>query len=106
MTGHGLEEPYRSVVEGIEVSGCSSVGIMLSGDAAEYPLWPLLGAPRGDLDVQWIVAGTPSDRYADPAFAPCAVICDGSCPDAWTSVRDLPLARQASVLRLFLSPTP
>ena len=103
-TGHGLEAPYREVAERIEAAGCSSVGIMLSGDAAEYPLWPLLGAPRAALDIQWIVAGTPSARYTDPAFAPCAVVCDGSCPVEWASVRELPLALQASVLRLYLAP--
>jgi hypothetical protein len=103
-TGHSLEAPYREVSERIEAAGCSSVGIMLSGDAAEYPLWPLLGAPRARLDVQWIVAGTPSARYTDPAFAPCAVVCDGSCPIEWGSVRELPLALQASVLRLYLAP--
>jgi hypothetical protein len=104
MTGHGLEDPYRAVADRIARAGCSSVGVMLSGDAAEYPLWPLLGAPRADLDVQWIVAGTPSARYADESFEPCAVVCDGSCPDEWTHVRDLPLALQVSPLRLYLSP--
>jgi hypothetical protein len=104
MTGHGLEDPYRAVVDRVEQAGCSSVGIMLSGDAAEYPLWPLLGAPNEDLDLEWIVAGTPSARFTDESFEPCAVVCDGSCPDEWTHVRGLPLALQVSPLRLYLSP--
>ena len=103
-TGHALEDGYRLTVGRIEEASCSSVGIALGGDAAEYPLWPFLGAPRPDLDVEWIVAGTPSARYANPDFVPCAVICDSSCPQEWISVRDLPLDRSYSGFRLFMRP--
>jgi hypothetical protein len=99
-----LEEPYRAVVERVVEASCSSVGVMLSGDAAEYPLWPLLGEPRGSRRIEWIVAGTPSARYVDPSFEPCAVICDSSCPGDWEEVRGLPLTRQEGPLRLYLSP--
>ena len=101
-SGHYLEDPYRQMVDRIESASCSSVGIALGGDAAEYPLWPFLGAPRPDLEVQWIVAGTPSAKYADSGFLPCAVICDHSCPQVWTSVRNLPLDRDLSGFRLYM----
>jgi len=103
-TGRALENPYRQIVDRIENAHCTSVGIALGGDAAEYPLWPFLGAPRPDLDVEWIVAGTPSARYANPDFVPCAVICDSSCPQEWTSVRNLPLDRDFLGFRLFMRP--
>jgi hypothetical protein len=76
----GLEEAYRDVASRVEQSACTSVGVMLGGDSAEYPLWPLLYAPRQSMRIEWIVAGTPSARYVDPTFQPCAVICGGSCP--------------------------
>jgi hypothetical protein len=106
MTGHFLEEPYRQIVGRIESASCSSVGIALGGDSAEYPYWPLLDAPRPDLDMQWIVAGTPSAKYVDSDFLPCAVICDYSCPQDWTSVRGLPLDRDLSGLRLYMVDQP
>lgn len=98
-----LEERYSAVTNVLLDSTCSSVGIMLSGDAAEYPLWPLLGAPRSQVRLEWIVAGTPSARYADPSFRPCAVICDTSCPGDWTEVRGMPLSFEAGGLRLYMS---
>ena len=67
----------------------------------EIPGWPVSTAVG---HAGTLVAGTPSERYADPSFEPCAVICVGSCPDEWTRVRDLPLALQAAPLRLYLSP--
>jgi hypothetical protein len=74
MTGHALEERYHQTVGRIEEASCSSVGIMLGRDSAEYPLWAFLDAPRPDLDAQWIVAGTASASYVDPNFVSCAVI--------------------------------
>jgi hypothetical protein len=103
MLAERLEEPYQAIVGRVEEANCSSVGVMLSGDAAEYPLWPFLGEPRGSRRIEWIVAGTPSARYVDPSFEPCAVICDGSCPSDWEDVRGLPLDSQEGALRLYLS---
>lgn len=103
--GPYLEAPYRTMVSEIERAGCDRVGIMLSGDNAEYPLWVLLGAPRSGLRLEWIVAGTPSARYADPRFRPCAVICQ-DCPGDWAEVRGLPLAMSVQGYQLFAAPVP
>jgi hypothetical protein len=66
----------------------------------------VLGTPRPDLRVEWIVAGTPSARFADPDFAPCAVVCDESCPADWTRIRGLPLTYERADYRLFMRPAP
>jgi hypothetical protein len=94
----------RVVAERILAAGCSDVGIAISGGAAEYPFWVLLGAPRPDLRIEWIVGGTPSARLEDPSFQPCAVICDDSCPQEWTSIRGLTRLEEIGDLRLFLGP--
>jgi hypothetical protein len=86
----------------IRAEGCSSVGILLSGGAAEYPFWVFLGAPRSDLRIEWIVSGTPSARFEDPHFRPCAVICDASCPQEWTGIRGLNRLVEMGGYRLFL----
>jgi len=105
-TGPGLEEGYERVAEKIQSASCSAVGVMLGGEAAEYPLWPLLGDPRSKTRLEWIVAGTPSARYSDPSFEPCAVVCDGTCPAGWTEVRGLPWSLDIKGLRLYISPVP
>jgi len=92
---------YREITDLIQGDGCRSVGVMLGGDAPEYPLWIYLGAPRRDLTIEWIVSGTPSERYRRPDFEPCAVVCDFSCPAEWTMVRELPLRLEESGYRLY-----
>jgi hypothetical protein len=86
----------------IRAEGCSKVGILLSGAGAEYPFWVFLGAPRADLRIEWIVSGTPSAKYEDPFFQPCAVICDQSCPQDWTGIRGLNHLVEMGGYRLFL----
>lgn len=85
----GRSQPYDEMTGRILARGCSSVGLMISGGGDEYDLWQLLGAPRSDLRVEWIVGGTPSARLEPPNFQPCAVICE-NCPSGWATVRGLP----------------
>ena len=100
-----LEPPYQTMTNLIRSAECSEVGIFLSGNGIEYPIWALLGAPRDSLQIEWIVAGTPSERYAKPDFHPCAAICQ-SCPSDWTTVRGLPQTYEYGKYRLFLAEEP
>ena len=86
----GNEPAYRSMTGEILSNGCSIVGIMLGGDTAEYPLWVLLGAPRSDLQVEWIVAGELATKQLLPQFRPCAVVCE-DCPGEMQEIRGLPV---------------
>jgi hypothetical protein len=92
------------ITQSIRQKECQTIGLSLSGAAAEYPWWVMLGAPSRDLLIEWLVAGAPSSKYAPGDFSPCAVICDKSCPDEWTSVHGLPLAYQRAGFRLFIQP--
>ena len=96
----GAYEPMKNVATQILDAGCMSVGMAISGAGAEYPYWILLGAPRDDLRIEWIVAGTPSARYSDPDFQPCAVICD-TCDDEQT-FRELPFFTQFGDINLYM----
>jgi hypothetical protein len=97
-----LIEPARDVVIRIEEAGCSQVGLMLTGNGAEYPFWYMLEAPRSDLRIEWIVAGTESARLSDPSFDPCAVICE-NCQIQTQTFRGLPQVFERAPYRLFLS---
>jgi hypothetical protein len=96
----GAYEPMKNVASQILDVGCTNVGMTISGAGAEYPYWVLLAAPRDDLRIEWIVAGTPSARYSDPDFQPCAVICD-TCDDM-QSFRGLPFFTQFGRINLYM----
>jgi hypothetical protein len=99
--GQHLIEPYTTMTDIILETGCSKVGIMLSGSGAEYPLWVLLGAPDPDLEMEWIVSGTPSESYRQEDFQPCAMICE-KCPEEWEQFSGLPLMYQSGNFRLYI----
>ncbi len=99
--GRNLLEPYEELTRSIRDSGCKSVGISLSGNAAEYPLWALLGAPTSGVEIQWIVAGTPSEQYAQSNFEPCAIVCE-ACQVDGERRRGLPRFGQWGEFTLFL----
>ena len=54
-----LLDPYTEITDWIRSRGCESVGIAISGNGAEYPIWAFLGSPSEELDLGWVVAGTP-----------------------------------------------
>jgi hypothetical protein len=100
-----IARPYQEMTDLIQQAECGHVGLALPGQGLEYPFWSMLGAPRDDLVIEWLVGGTASARYADPSFAPCAVICE-KCPANWERVRGLPEVYRYGSFRLFLDRRP
>jgi hypothetical protein len=99
-----IEEIYKQyiqIVDLIQAEGCKNVGLNLSGDSAEYPFWMLFGSPDSDVRIEWFVAGTPSERYKDPDFKACAVICH-KCPLEWVEFQGLPLHSEWGRFRLYM----
>jgi hypothetical protein len=78
-----LYKSYLYIANDIKARNCNQVGIMLGGDDSEYWIWQMLGAPRPDLTIDWIVNG-PTERYRLPGFEPCALICKGCSADETT----------------------
>jgi hypothetical protein len=93
---------YKEMSDLILTAGCNDIAMMISGAGAEYPIWVYLGAPRGDLRIEWIISGDPSEKYRDLSFDPCAAICQ-YCPQDWETFRELPLVYERFSFRLFLS---
>jgi len=99
----GLEKDYAAIVEKIQDRGCKKVGIAIKGSGAEYPFWAMLGAPRSNTELEWIIGdAAPSAAFRKPDFEPCALICDTSCPDEWTTFRGMPIALDRGGFRLFM----
>jgi hypothetical protein len=100
-SGNHMQVQYTEVAALIRQQGCLDVGLMLGGHAAEYPIWSLLGAPRDDLRIEWLVGGTPSAGLADADLNPCAILCDG-CEEQGETIRGLPLNYARSGYRLYM----
>jgi len=100
-----LEKPYVEMTSKIQQADCSSVGIMLLGNSAEYPLWVLLGAPRSDVNIEWIIGGDLYESYKDPNFHPCAIICENFAQE-WSTLRGLPIVYDDKTFRLYLHIAP
>ena len=98
-----LATTYKELTDRIKNRGCNNIGLFLSGSSPEYLLWVLFDAPRKDLKLEWIVSDSPTAKYEDPAFNPCAIICE-NCPSGWTKIRGLPLSSQllGTQYKLFL----
>jgi len=97
-----LERPYQEMSAAIRQASCEDVGLMLHGNSAEYPFWVFLGAPSASLNLQWIVAGTPSAALSDTTFEPCAIICEG-CAENQQLFRGLPLKYERDGWKLYLA---
>jgi hypothetical protein len=98
----GQYQVYKEMSDLILSAGCDDIAMMISGAGAEYPIWVYLGAPRDNLRIEWIISGSPTEKYRDLSFDPCAAICQ-YCPKDWETFRELPLVFQGSSFRLFLS---
>lgn len=101
----GLQEVYVAMTGRIKAAGCGSLGVMLNGDTPEYPLWVLMGAPRDDLFVDWIIRRSDATgKFRRPDFQACAVICQ-NCPPELVVLNGLPLKEDAGGFRLYLNET-
>jgi hypothetical protein len=58
-------------------AACGLVLIVLT----EYNVWSALDAPRDDIRIEWLVAGTPSAKYVDDGFSPCLIVCAQCSPE-------------------------
>jgi hypothetical protein len=93
---------FTQFTEVIKSKGCNDVGVMLKGDDPEYLLWVLMGAPRSQARLEWIVS-SPTDKYSPADFQPCAIICRG-CSLSQSPLRGLEIAQQMSDVWLYLPP--
>jgi len=70
-----LREPYRQAVSDLRASGCRSIGFKLDSHDLEYLFWWLLDAPQNGTRIENIDTYPRLERYVDPSFKPCAILC-------------------------------
>jgi hypothetical protein len=73
------QDAYWDAARLVETLGCRNVGLRLPGYAPEYPFWWMLDAPESGIRVESVYHSAYTDRYVDPTFQPCVIICS-DCP--------------------------
>ena len=81
-------------------SGCKQIGYRIDSSDPGYLLWWVLGAPESGIRLESVYTYPELERYLDPEYRPCAVICT-SC-DGMKEFMSLPLEGEYADARLFL----
>jgi hypothetical protein len=74
------QDAYWNAAVQVETLGCRQVGLRLPGNA-EYPFWWLLNAPESGIRIESLYHSIYTERYVDPTFKPCAIICSDCTAD-------------------------
>jgi hypothetical protein len=56
-------------------TSCTQIGLQIDSHDLEYPIWWLLQAPDSDYHLEATRTLSRLDRYLDPSYEPCALIC-------------------------------
>jgi 4-amino-4-deoxy-L-arabinose transferase-like glycosyltransferase len=75
-----LGKAYVEATNQVKQTGCKDIGLKLDSNDLEYAYWYLLGAPQNGMRLENIVTYPELERYLDPNFIPCAIICT-TCGD-------------------------
>jgi len=95
-------DPYIEMSNVIRKSGCQQIGLRIDSHDPEYLFWWLLDAPQSGVRIESIYSFPELERYTDPSFTPCAILCT-ICGDR-TRLHGLPLAGTFHEAALFMGP--
>lgn len=70
-----LRDAYTGIAAAVRGTGCQDVGLRIDSHDPEYLFWWLLDAPQSGLRLESIYTNETLQRYIDPTFKPCAIIC-------------------------------
>ncbi len=70
-----LGDSYVEAMKKVKETGCQNIGLKLDSNDLEYAYWYLLGAPQNGMRLESIVTYPELERYLDPNFKPCVIIC-------------------------------
>ncbi len=84
------QENYASAAGDALSLGCKTVGLIgMQNAQPEYPFWWILDAPQSGIRIESLSHSAYTERYVDPSFEPCVIICAGC--DAGESVPEYAL---------------
>jgi hypothetical protein len=93
-------DPYSAATDLVLASGCRSVGLRIDSHDPEYSFWWLLNAPQNGIRIESLDTYPRLQRYVDPNFKPCAIICT-ICSDH-PSLHNLNLSGDFSIVRVYM----
>ncbi len=93
-------DDYEQIAQRLTAGECKEVGLSFYQRNLEYQLWYLLDAPQSGIVIQHLVSASEFDRYKDPDFEPCAVVCT-NC-DSLPEEYQLPITYDYGHIRLSL----
>jgi hypothetical protein len=68
-------EDYSAAADLVLASGCKRVGLKIDSHDLEYTFWWLLNAPQNGIRLESIDTYPRLQRYVDPNYKPCAILC-------------------------------
>lgn len=97
----GELEAYHQAADAVLATGCKNVGLRIDSSDLEYPWWVLLDPVENGIRVEHVFAFPALERFSDPDFAPCAIICT-ICGEGWQPPVGLSGQDMGSGIRLYL----
>ena len=94
------EEDTLTVVDSLEQTGCTQVGLRIDSHDPEYLFWHLLGAPQSGYRLEAIYPVPRLEPLIDRSFSPCAILCT-ICGDR-DRLHGLDLVGESGEVTLFL----
>jgi len=93
------KDAYLAAADTIRASSCRAVGLDIPPSQLEYLIWWVLDAPQSGIRIETLSSSPLLERYLDPSFRPCAVICASCAGQAqWGG---LPLRQDFGYFRLY-----
>jgi hypothetical protein len=83
-----LHGPIREAAERVADAGCRNVGLRIDSHDKEYLFWVVLDPLRRGLRIEHLLVHPGLERYQDPAFGPCAILCT-VCDASWGASQGL-----------------
>lgn len=70
-----FQEPITTIAGKINSTDCDRVGLRIDSHDKEYLFWGTLRAPDKEMPIESLLTFPELEKYLDPSFKPCAVIC-------------------------------
>jgi len=70
-----FQEPITTIAGKINSTDCNRVGLRIDSHDKEYLFWETLRTPDKEMQIESLLTYPELEKYIDPSFKPCAVIC-------------------------------
>jgi hypothetical protein len=94
---------YVEAMQLVSSTSCQDIGLVLDSSDLEYAYWWLLDAPQSGRRLESLVAAPELERYLDPSFEPCVIICT-ECGQDQLTLNGLDLAEEFHGIKIYVRP--